>query len=169
MTFARSFARRALVVAMVGQAVAAVAGSAPARAATDAFTPVADARVRSDQPAKNFGSATTLVADKSPATESFLRFEVAGLASAPTGARLRLWVTDKSSNGPELRAVTSAWGKPVIYVHGDTHTFTIDHPAVLGTQLPNFTQVEVYGPSDQHWVRVDVDPSSPALFSIHGQ
>ena len=138
MTFARSFARRALVVAMVGQAVAAVAGSAPARAATDAFTPVADARVRSDQPAKNFGSATTLVADK-------------------------------SSNGPEVRAVTSAWGKPVIYVHGDTHTFTIDHPAVLGTQLPNFTRVEVYGPSDQHWVRVDVDPSSPALFSIDGQ
>jgi len=69
----------------------------------------------------------------------------------------------------QVVAEVQAWGKPVVYVHGDTHTFTVDHPAMLGTDLPNFTRVEVYGPSDEHWVRVDVDPSLPELFSIHGQ
>ena len=65
-----------------------------------------------------------------------------------------------------LRSEVQAWGKPVIYVHGDTHTFRIDHPGVLGTVLPNFTRVEVYGPSDENWVRVDYDPTIPELFRI---
>jgi hypothetical protein len=29
--------------------------------------------------------------------------------------------------------------------------------------------VEVYGPSDQHWVEVDVDPTTPEVFSIHSR
>jgi len=65
-----------------------------------------------------------------------------------------------------LRSEVQAWGKPVIYVHGDTHTFRIDHPTVLGTALPNFTRVEVYGPNDDDWVRADYDPTNPALFTI---
>ena len=67
-----------------------------------------------------------------------------------------------------LRSEVQAWGKPVIYVHGDTHTFRIDHPTVLGTALPNLTRVEVYGPSDEHWIRVDYNPLNPALFTITG-
>jgi hypothetical protein len=65
-----------------------------------------------------------------------------------------------------LRSEVQAWGKPVIYVHGDTHIFRVDHPTVLGTTLPNFTRVEVFGPSDEHWVRVDYDPTIPGLFKI---
>jgi hypothetical protein len=61
---------------------------------------------------------------------------------------------------------TQAWGRPVIYVHGDTHTFRIDHPTVLGKSLPNLTRVEVYGPSDEHWVRVHYDPTLPEPFNI---
>lgn len=55
----------------------------------------------------------------------------------------------------------------MIYVHGDTHHFRVDQPGILGTTLPNFTRVEVYGPSDQHWVKVDVDPVGGTLFTIH--
>jgi hypothetical protein len=68
-----------------------------------------------------------------------------------------------------LRSEVEAWGKPVIYVHGDTHTFRIDHPTVLGTALPNFTRVEVYGPNDDDWVRADYDPANPALFTIRSR
>jgi len=68
-----------------------------------------------------------------------------------------------------LRSEVQAWGKPVVYVHGDTHTFRIDHPTVLGTALPNFTRVEVYGPNDDDWVRADYDPANPALFTIRSR
>jgi hypothetical protein len=83
-------------------------------AATTVFTPIADTAIHLDQPGKNFGSSTRLVADNSPKSTSFLRFDVAGLDSAPTGARLRLWVTDKSSNGPEVHAVSAAWAENTV-------------------------------------------------------
>jgi hypothetical protein len=66
-----------------------------------------------------------------------------------------------------LRFEVKDWG--MLYVHGDTHTFRVDQPKILGSTRPNFTRIEVYGPSDEHWVRVDVDPSSPDLFSIAGR
>ena len=139
------FARRALVAAVVAQSAFALVAPSSARAATDTFTPVADARVRSDQPAKNFGVSTTLVADKSPATESFLRFAVTGLTAAPTAARLRLWVTDKSSNGPQVRAVTSAW---------DEHTVTWkNRPSVGATVVANIGAVAA-----GKWITYDVSP-----------
>jgi hypothetical protein len=40
---------------------------------------------------------------------------------------------------------------------------------VLGTALPNFTRVEVYGPSDEHWVSVNYDPTLPGLFDIRSR
>lgn len=110
----RRFPRRALALALIAQATVAVAGSPPAQAATTVFAPSADASVYSGQPATNFGSATRLVADKSPLTHTFLRFEVTGLAAAPTAAKLRLWVTDPSGSAPEVRPVTSAWAEGTV-------------------------------------------------------
>lgn len=44
-----------------------------------------------------------------------------------------------------------AWGKPVVFVHGDTHHFRIDNP--LGA--PNFMRIEVHAGADD-WVRLRV-------------
>lgn len=137
------FIRRVLVLAIVAQAAGTVVASPPARAATTtAFTPVADAAVHSDRPTTNFGSADRLVADRSPKTKSFLRFEVAGLTSAPTGARLRLWVTNKSSNGPEVRPVTSSW---------DEITLTYATRPSVGSKV-----VDVGKVSANRWLEYDV-------------
>jgi hypothetical protein len=73
---------------------------APPGAAT--FGPDADAKVVKGSPNTNFGAATALEADSSPATESFLRFTVAGVTGTVTRARLRLYATDSTSNGPAL-------------------------------------------------------------------
>ena len=111
----RSVVRRALPLAVLGQAVAGIVGPSPARAATaTVFTPVADATVYAAQPGRNFGSDLTLVADDSPKSKVFLRFEVAGLTGVPIGARLRVWVSNASSNGPEVRPVTAAWGESTV-------------------------------------------------------
>jgi hypothetical protein len=71
------------------------------------FTPVADARVEQARPTTNFGSATTLIADTSPRTESYLRFTVTGLNGSAQSAKLRLWVLDATSNGPPVSSCAS--------------------------------------------------------------
>jgi hypothetical protein len=68
-----------------------------------------------------------------------------------------------------LERETVAFGKPVVYVHGDTHIFRVDKP-LYGTAsrrfIENFTRVETIGYPDTHWVRGTVDPQDPNVFSF---
>ncbi len=83
-----------------------------------------------------------------------------------------------------LRNEVLAFGKPVAFVHGDSHYFRVDKPLqdVLGRRIPNFTRVESFGDnatdtapakgpsiSDVNWVKVLVDPSSREVFSFQPQ
>lgn len=75
-----------------------------------------------------------------------------------------------------LESETRACGRPVVLVHGDTHSFRIDQPAPQPNagdprgfrifRLPNFTRVEVFGSPEVHWVRGVVDAEDPALFTF---
>ncbi len=68
-----------------------------------------------------------------------------------------------------LEKETVAFGKPVVYVHGDSHLFRVDKPLV-GTRsrriIENFTRVETFGHPYAHWVRGIVDPGDPNVFSF---
>jgi hypothetical protein len=64
--------------------------------------PEADARVAEGSPTANFGNQSLLEADNSPVVQSFLRFNVAGISAPVTRARLRLYATDPTGNGPVL-------------------------------------------------------------------
>ncbi len=76
------------------------------------FTPVADAYVRQDQPTVNFGSKTTVETDGSPVEQSLLRFTVAGLGTGGVAsAKLRLYCTNPSGVGGEIRSVTGSWSE----------------------------------------------------------
>jgi hypothetical protein len=75
-----------------------------------------------------------------------------------------------------LRAETIAFGKPVAYVHGDSHYFRVDKPLLdsTGKRITNFTRVETFGDhaptlGDVNWLRVNVDPSSREVFSYEQQ
>ncbi len=59
-----------------------------------------------------------------------------------------------------------AFGKPVVLVHGDSHTFRIDKPAISGGRPLNFTRVETFGSPDVHWVRATVDRRDEEVFSF---
>jgi hypothetical protein len=68
-----------------------------------------------------------------------------------------------------LTRETLAFGKPVVLVHGDTHTFRVDKPmvsATTGERVGNFTRVETFGSPDVHWVRASVDTSAPRVFTF---
>ena len=64
---------------------------------------------------------------------------------------------------------TIVFGKPVLMIMGDSHTFRIDKPilaARTGRPLENFTRLEVPGSSEVHWVRVRVDATRRQLFGF---
>jgi len=76
-----------------------------------------------------------------------------------------------------LRAEVISFGRPVVYVHGDTHYFRVDKPflAADGKRLENFTRVETFGDNaatgttDVHWVKALVDPKSRDVFAFQAQ
>lgn len=67
--------------------------------ATLVFTPSADTYVQGDLPTTNYGTALVLKADASPDTQSFLRFNLQGLAGTVNSATLRLYASNGSSIG----------------------------------------------------------------------
>jgi hypothetical protein len=76
-----------------------------------------------------------------------------------------------------LRNQVISFGKPVAYVHGDSHYFRIDKPFLdsQGRRLENFTRVETFGDNqgngnnDVHWVKALVDPFSRDVFAFQAQ
>ena len=74
-----------------------------------------------------------------------------------------------------LEAEVVAFGKPVAFLHGDTHYFRVDKPLFRtgeegpgdrGRQIEHFTRVESFGFPEAHWVRVIVDPNDPGVFAF---
>ena len=60
------------------------------------------------------------------------------------------------------------FGRPVLLIHGDSHTFRIDHPFIDESDdgSPMITRLEVYGDEQVQAVRITVDPINPAVFAF---
>jgi hypothetical protein len=73
-----------------------------------------------------------------------------------------------------LRQDVIAYGKPVAYVHGDSHYYRVDKPLQdkNGLRIENFTRVETFGDNqaqgtnDNNWVKALVDPTSRDVFAF---
>jgi hypothetical protein len=70
-----------------------------------------------------------------------------------------------------LRADTIAFPGQVALIHGDSHYFKLDKPlnSPSGKVLANFTRVETFGATNNHWVKATIDPSDPNVFSFEPQ
>jgi len=76
-----------------------------------------------------------------------------------------------------LREETTAFRRPVVLVHGDSHYFRVDKPLLdaQGRRLENFTRLETPGDNAQNgnndvqWVKVQVRPRSREVFSFQPQ
>ena len=68
------------------------------------FAAEADARVQQANPSTNYGTATQLrvVAGSNPPVETFVRFQPAGVTFPIQGAKLRLYVTNGTADGPAV-------------------------------------------------------------------
>jgi hypothetical protein len=92
-----------------GAATATLTAAPPPGTGTRAFAAAADARMAKTKPTTNFGTTPTLAVDAGPVIESYLRFPVTGLAGPVRRATLRLWVTDKSVDGPAVYPTGNGW------------------------------------------------------------
>jgi hypothetical protein len=86
------------------------------------------------------------------------------------------WRTDKRAKAyaPFLTSLEDAarrFARPVLFVHGDTHTFQVDAPLTdsAGRPVVNVTRLETYGSPFVGWVKVTVDPADPQPFAIEGR
>ena len=79
---------------------------------------------------------------------------------SPAGSRAREGYDDVVA---ALEREASAFEKPVLVIHGDTHHYRVDHP-LPGT--PNLVRMEVLGSPWVGWTRVSVDPGRPEVFSF---
>lgn len=76
---------------------------------------VADALVDQGDPARNYGAATSLAADRHPRRDSYLRFQVSGVGEREvSGALLRLHVNQRTGDGPALFATSSSWDESTL-------------------------------------------------------
>lgn len=92
------------------------------------------------------------------------RYALWSLAMKPPASRRK---TGYDSFLAALEKETLAFGKPVVYVHGDTHIFRIDKPLVGSRSrriIENFTRVATFGHPDTHWIRATIDPGDPNVF-----
>ena len=87
--------------------------------------------------------------------------EFTGLAVRGTGDGPFHWIV------LAIRDLGGAFGRPVLVVHGDFHTFEIDRPFTVsaGESAPpkyaNITRLQVYGAPEIKAVCVSVEPDAP--------
>lgn len=81
------------------------------------FRPTGDAYVSAGSPGTSYGTSTFLYADSSPVMQSFLRFDVSGLAGRTiTDVKLRVFVNDPSPAGGAVHRVPSTtWTEGISY------------------------------------------------------
>jgi hypothetical protein len=111
--------------------------------ATGTFTAVADATVVQSTPGTNAGTTTSLTTDGSPVKWSYLRFDVSGVAGSVTSAKLRLYVSNGTGDGPRVYATSTTWSETAITWN--------NKPAATGSLLTDAGSIPA-----GRWVELDV-------------
>ena len=77
------------------------------------FSPEADAYVEEANPNTNFGAATFLRTDAggNPDVDSYLRFQLTGIQGRITSAKLRLFSTSNTIDGPAVMPTSNSWSE----------------------------------------------------------
>jgi len=122
-----------------------VAIAVPARAATQTFTPDADALVTEVSPSTAFGTTSALRVDggSDPDVQTYLRFTVSGVSGPIQSAMLRLWATSPTANGPSVYTTADTWSEPSV-------TWS-NKPAVAGSGVGKVTAI-----ATSTWAAFDV-------------
>jgi len=115
------------------------------------FAAGVDSFVSSNEPARNFGTASSVRvrsgAASPPHYVSYVKFAVAGLVGGPTDVKLRLLVTDAANEGGKVYLVDNAWTES---------TLTWDNAPLVGTT----SLVTIPGGNVGDWLEVTLPASA---------
>lgn len=71
-----------------------------------------------------------------------------------------------------IAELAASFGKPVLLLEGDSHTYTVDTPLAGGSPVhgvtvsaPNVTRIVVEGQNTSEWLRLTIDPRADELFT----
>jgi hypothetical protein len=98
--------------------------------------------------------------------------ESAGMRGLVVVAQANPWEAsrDKAYDGllAQLSAGARRLAKPLLFVHGHTHTYRFDRPFrdAQGGAVANARRLESFGSPVVGWVRVTVDPGDDSLFRV---
>ena len=99
----------------VSDASNSVTATTPAAATVLTLSPEADARVHAASPTTNYGTSYLRAnGGTEPLVESFLRFTVSGAPAGVTSAKLRLYATNGTVDGPAIYTTATAWTETAI-------------------------------------------------------
>ena len=112
------------------------------------FNPGADAHVEEANPGSNFGSATTLRTDDggNPGVQTYLRFLIDGLTGKVQSAKLRLFSTSNTADGPAAFSTSTTWEESAINWN--------NRPAAVGGALSDSGAI-----ATGVWTEWDVTPA----------
>lgn len=88
-----------------------------ASASVSTIVAAADSRVHEANPNTNYGTYGTVLyveGGADPDIESYLRFTVTGISGTVTSAKLRVYVTEGTSNGPAVYTTSNTWTETAI-------------------------------------------------------
>ena len=113
-------------------------------------------------------------ADLAWLAQSFAAAKAAHAAAVMVVIQADMWATaDPTAHYADTKVALArqviAFGRPVVLVNGDTHVLRIDKPLTdkAGNVLENFTRVQTFGSTQNHWVSATVDPRDPDVFTFH--
>ncbi len=66
--------------------------------------------------------------------------------------------------GPALVEEAAAFGRPVLLIYGDSHTFEQARP--VPSEAPNLMTLQVPGAEAMHAVEITVGPAAAGMFSM---
>jgi beta-glucanase (GH16 family) len=100
-----------LVLVLVAFALSVL--SAAAEAGTFKFKPSADTYVNQAHPNRNYGGAKWMWASGGAGSRraTFARFDVSGISGTVTRAKLRLYVSNATRNGPAVYRTSASWSE----------------------------------------------------------
>src|SRR5919199_594785 len=101
----------ALAFLLAAYGRAPVVSDALAATTTLSFPATADAYVDQAAAGSNFGAATTLTADAGAgvAKNAYLRFQVSGVTGTVVSAKVHLFVSNGTANGPAIYPTGGPW------------------------------------------------------------
>jgi hypothetical protein len=109
------------------------------------FLPVADTHLRQASANTNYGTVTELNTDGGSGVEerALLKFTLTGSSGSIVQAKLRVWVTNGTGNGPQVVPTATGWAE-------NTVTWN-SAPALLGAPVTNLGAMALGS-----WVEIDV-------------